>query len=180
VIGDAGAVAASEGPFDLFFSRHGVMFFADPVQAFRTFRGAASPGAALIFSCFQAWELNLWASELASAAAGKALPPPGQEPGGFAFADPDHVLAILRSSGWTDPKYESVRYRYVAGEGENAAADALSFMTDIGPASRILQSLPEEERRDSLDRMQSVIERHLDGTAVTFPAAAWIWRATAS
>lgn len=180
VIGDAEEIAAAERPFDLFFSRHGVMFFADPVRAFGTFRAAAKPRAALIFSCFQAWELNPWASELASGAAGRRLPPPGKGPGGFAFSDPDYVLDILRASGWPDAQPQSVHFDYVAGEGEQAVDDALSFMTEIGPASRTLESLPEEAKGDAVQRMRGVIERYFDGTAVVFPAAAWIWSATAA
>jgi hypothetical protein len=68
----------------------------------------------------------------------------------------------------------------VAGEGENAVDDALSFLADIGPASRVVQSLPEQERGDALERIRGVIEQHVDGAAVVFPAAAWIWRAKAS
>jgi ubiquinone/menaquinone biosynthesis C-methylase UbiE len=37
IAGDAEAVAADEGPFDIIFSRHGVMFFEDPVRAFGGF-----------------------------------------------------------------------------------------------------------------------------------------------
>jgi SAM-dependent methyltransferase len=180
IIGDAETVAPNEGPFDLIFSRHGVMFFDDPVRAFRSLRSAARRGASLVFSCFQAWELNPWASELASVAAGEALPMPGREPGGFAFADPDYVRDILNSSGWDGGKNESVEFRYVAAEGDDAVADALSFMTDIGPASRILQSLPEEDRGAASERMRAVLERQFDGNEVVFPAAAWLWTATAS
>jgi SAM-dependent methyltransferase len=180
LLGDAEALAMSEGPFDLIFSRHGVMFFPDPVRAFRSFRSAAKPGASLVFSCFQSWSLNPWASELASAAAGRVLPPPAREPSGFAFADPDYVLQILDSSGWAQADRQEVAFRYVAGEGENAVDDALSFLADIGPASRVVQSLPEQERSDALERIRGVIEQHVDGAAVVFPAAAWIWRAKAS
>ena len=60
IVGDAAAVAAAEGPFDLIFSRHGVMFFDDPIAAFQDLRAAASPGATLVFSCFQDWASNPW------------------------------------------------------------------------------------------------------------------------
>jgi SAM-dependent methyltransferase len=179
LLGDAEALAPSEGPFDLIFSRHGTMFFPDPVRAFRSFRSAASPDASLVFSCFQSWASNPWASELASAAAGRELPPPGREPGGFAFADPDYVLEILGGSGWLRGEHQAVPFSYVAGEGDNAVENALSFLTDIGPASRIVQSLPEEERGGALERMRGVIDRHFDGAAVVFQAAAWIWSAKA-
>jgi len=180
VVGDAQDLATREGPFDLFFSRHGVMFFADPVQAFRSFRNAAQPDASLTFSCFQSWDLNPWASELASAAAGRALPLPGREPSGFAFADPDYVNEIFESSGWTQAKPLSVTFDYVAGQGAHAVEDALSFFCELGPSSRLLESLPEEERRGAVDRMRSVIERHHIGGTVTFQAAAWIWSAKAA
>jgi ubiquinone/menaquinone biosynthesis C-methylase UbiE len=179
VLGDAEAVASREGPFDLIFSRHGVMFFADPVRAFRSLRSAANPGASLVFSCFQAWESNPWSSELASAAAGAQVPPPGREPSGFAFADPDYVRQIFASSGWAQAEPQPITFQYVAGKGDNAVEDALSFLADIGPAARVVQSMPEEDRAAAIERMRVVIERYFDGATVIFPAAAWIWSARA-
>lgn len=179
LVGDAEHVAVAEGPFDLFFSRHGVMFFSDPMRAFRSFRRAANPAGSLVFSCFQSWDSNPWASELACAAAGKVLPPPGREPSGFAFAEPDYVLQILGSSGWSQAEPQAVSFRYVAGEGNGTVEEALSLLSDIGPASRIVQSMPDEDRPAALGRMRGVIERHFDGTAVIFAAAAWIWHAKA-
>lgn len=179
VLGDAEAVAASEGPFDLFFSRHGVMFFSDPVQAFRSFRAAAAPNAALIFSCFQDWESNPWASELSSAAAGYPLPPPGKEPSGFAFGEPDYVRQILSSAGWIAVEARPTVFRYVAGEGDEAVGKAVNFLTAIGPASRTMLALQEHERGAAMVRMRQVIERHFSSQIVEFPAAAWIWRAKA-
>jgi hypothetical protein len=155
------------------------MFFPDPVEAFRTLRGAASKGGSLVFSCFRDWNLNPWASELADAAAGKPLRPPGRESGGFAFADPDYVDGLLRASGWRDADPRAVPFRYVMGEGERAVEEALSFMTEIGPASRILDTLTSTERHAAVDRMRAVIESHVDGNAVVFPAAAWVWSASA-
>lgn len=179
IVGDAEAVASQAGPFDLIYSRHGVMFFADPVTAFRSLRSVANAGASMVFSCFQGWEANPWASELASAAAGYALPPPGREPSGFAFAEPDYVREILGSAGWTDCQCHSVPFRYVAAVGERAVCDALSFLGEIGPASRVVNELPDQERSGAIGRMEGVIERHFNGDAVEFPAAAWIWSAKA-
>jgi SAM-dependent methyltransferase len=179
MIGDAPAVVASEGSFDLFFSRHGVMFFSDPVQAFRAFRRAATSDAALVFSCFRNWDSNPWAKELATAAAGAEIPSPGREPSGFAFAEPHYVHEILDASGWSEVRSEAVDFSYVAGEGEDAIDQAFSFLSDLGPASRIVQSLPEDDRTAALDRMRGVIEGHFVGSAVIFPAAAWIWSAKA-
>lgn len=178
--GDAEALAANEGPFDLIFSRHGVMFFPDPVRAFRALRSAANPGASLVFSCFRGWASNPWASELASAAAGRPLPSPGREPSGFAFADRDYVRQIFSSSGWIEAEPRAVDFAYVAAQGHDAVEHAMAYLSEIGPASRIFDSMPEQDRSGAVERMRSVIEAHFDGEAVAFPAAAWIWRATAA
>ena len=178
-LGDAEAVAAGEGPFDLIFSRHGVMFFDDPVQAFRSLRKAANAGASLVFSCFQDWSANPWASELASAAAGRELPPPGRRPSGFAFAEPDYVRAILESGGWTNLDWRPVPFRYIAAGGEAAVDRAVSFLAEIGPASRVVSELPEQKRSGAMQRMRRLIEGHFNGDAVEFAAAAWIWSARA-
>lgn len=179
VLGDAERVAGEEGPFDLVYSRHGVMFFSDPRRGFRTLRAAARDGAALVFSCFQGWDENPWASELASAAAGRELPPPGREPSGFAFAEPAYVEELLGSSGWTGLERRATPFHYVAGEGDGAVGQALSFLAEIGPASAIVRSLPGEERAAALQRMRAVLESRCRDGAVEFSAAAWIWSARA-
>jgi SAM-dependent methyltransferase len=177
---DAEQAAREYGPFQLIVSRHGVMFFDDPYRAFRTLRAAASDGAHLVFSCFQAWEANPWAAELAFAAAGKAIPAPGREPSGFAFADPDYVRDILTTAGWTRAEPQSVSFQYVAGAGEDAVEEALSFLAELGPASRVLEQLDGESRGAALNRMREVISNNHDGGEVTFAGAAWIWTAVAA
>ena len=179
LLGDAAAVAAREGPFDLFFSRHGVMFFADPVHAFRSLRNAANPGASLVFSCFENWAANIWASELASAAAGHPVDPPGREPGGFAFADPEHAQAILESSGWTEVSRQPVNFRYLAGSGAEAVALALSLLCAVGPASILLRDLDGDDKDQAVQRMRAMIERYFNGSKVEFPACACLWTARA-
>jgi SAM-dependent methyltransferase len=178
-VGDAQAIAAAQGPFDLFMSRHGVMFFDDPPQAFAAFRSAATDCASLVFSCFRDWDANPWACELTSAAAGRRLPPPGREPSGFAFADVTYVEEILASGGWTNIEHRPVNFRYVAGEGAGAADEALAFLTEIGPASRVMRECEASERPAAAARMRAVIERYSGNGRVQFPAAAWLWSAKA-
>lgn len=176
---DAEKAARDHGPFDLLVSRHGVMFFDDPHRAFRTLRAATAAGGRLVFSCFQSWERNSWAAEIASAAAGAPLPPPGREPSGFAFADADYVAEILRNSGWTDAAPEPLAFDYVAGEGTAASEQALDFLAAIGPAARTMQDMDPTARDAALDRMRDAIAAHVAGDRVIFPAAAWIWSARA-
>lgn len=179
MLGDAAAISCEQGPFDGIFSRHGVMFFADPERAFRNFRNAAKPGARLVFTCFDDWAANHWASQLASAAAGMPVDPPGREPGGFAFADPSHVRSTLESAGWSAAEPKSIKFRYVVGRGATAIAEAMSLLCSVGPASVVLRDLNGPDKNCAVQRMGEVIERHFDGDTVQFPAAAWLWSARA-
>lgn len=172
---DAESAAREHGPFDLIFSRHGVMFFDDPYRAFRTLREATTSGGRLVFSCFRAWDENPWAEELASAAAGSTLPPPGREPGGFAFADVDYVREILTSAGWTDAEPRPLDFDYDAGSLE----EAMSFLVELGPASRVMDELEGSAREAAANRVREAVRRHERDGRVTFRGAAWIWTAAA-
>lgn len=179
VLGDAQAVAVERGPFDLLYSRHGVMFFPDPVAAFAGLRRATCKGGAIVFSCFRSFDANSWASALASAAAGRRLPPPGREPSGFAFAEPAYVEQIFAESGWTAARAQAVDFPYFAGGGDGAVEEALSFLSAIGPAARTVEELPASEKEAGVMRMREVIESHFHEGKVEFDAAVWIWTARA-
>ena len=177
LLGDAEALAVSEGPFELFFSRHGVMFFPNPVRAFSSLHDAATPGGSLVFSCFHDWSENAWASEVASATAGREIPSPGREPSGFAFSDPDYVRDIFGASGWSDWEGRVVALDYLAGEGAGAIDQAVSLLTEIGPASALLKAMDESDREPALKRLRKVVESYFESDAVRFPASIWIWSA---
>lgn len=179
IVEDARAVAPRQGPFDLLFSRHGVMFFDDPGAAFADLRDGAADGAALVFSCFRSWAANAWAAELCEAAAGAPVAAPGREPGGFAFADKDHVAELLAGAGWSDARPTALDFDYVAGEGPDALGQARAFLTELGPAARSIEALAPEDREAAVRRLHQAIERRCDGGRVVFPAAAWIWTAAA-
>lgn len=174
--GDALDLAPAQGPFDLLYSRHGVMFFDDPVAAFATLHRATAPSARLVFSCFRDWADNAFASAPAQAL---DLAAPGTGPGPFAFASHDRVAAILSAAGWRDARASAVDFAYRAGEGADPVGDALAMLQRIGPAAATLRMQAGAERAASVDRLRGVIERYRTGDAVDFPAAAWIWSATA-
>ena len=166
---------------DLLVSRHGVMFFDDPVAVFRHLRGASSPGARLVFSCFGPFADNAWASELAvtiAPAEAAAFTDP-HAPGPFAFADPLRVQAILEAAGWSDVVCEAERFTYIAGEGHDPVTEALDFFRRIGPAAPRLRALPEAERAGAESALRALLERRRVGNRVCFDAMAWIVSARA-
>lgn len=177
--GDALAVAADEGPFDLLCSRHGVMFFPDPVVALASLRRAARDGARLVFSCFAERAANGFAT-LADSAIGLAPPQDeGYAPGPFAFADMDQVGAWLTESGWHPDNVARVPFDYMVGEGDSPVEDALSFLSQIGPAARAMAQAALPERQRVEDALRMGLEEYRTGNRIALPATAWIWRATA-
>lgn len=179
--GDAAEWAAGKGErADLVVSRHGVMFFGDPVAAFLHIAGQAAPSARLVFSCFREPSENAWVRELVSALPkNDGLPPDPDAPGPFAFGRREKVERILSDAGWQDTAFEAIDYGMVAGEGTEAVEDALSYFLRIGPAARAVAALEGAERETALDRLRGVIQRHLERGQVSLPAACWIVTARA-
>lgn len=174
------------GRFDFAFSRHGVMFFADPVAGFRNIRRLLRPGAALVFSCFADPARNPWVTRITSIATGEesANASPAQAdaayvPGPFAFADPALVRGVLSQAGFIPGAPQLIDYAYRAGEGPDAAAQALHFFQRIGPAARMLATIEPDARPAILQRLAALLAEHARDGVVEFPASAWIWTARA-
>jgi len=178
---DVAAGVETHAPIDLYVSRHGVMFFADPVAAFTQLAEAAAPGAALVFSCFAERAANRWAVETV-AGADDASGPTGAmtAPGPFAFADPAYVAEMLKQAGWRATTPQRVEFGYRAGGGADPVADAVDYLSRIGPAASRIRDTHGAEREQALARLTSACVDRLAGEAVEFPAAAWIWTAHAA
>ncbi len=162
---------------DLYISRHGVMFFSDPQAAFAHLATQAAPGARMVFSCFRKAAENDWAAAIA------ALLPKGDSPqasptapGPFAFALPEHVRRSM--AGWRTVEFEPVDFRYIAGTGPDAVAEAMALFRRIGPAAAALRTLPEAERAGIETRLADLVEAHHRDSVVAFNAAAWLVSAT--
>lgn len=174
ICADATVAAADHAPVDLYASRHGVMFFHDPIAAFTAFWAAAAPGAAFVFSSFAERTANPWATETIG---GTVSDPGAPTPGPFAFADPAHVASILAASGWYAEEPRRVAFAYRAGAGVDPVADAVDYFRRIGPAASLIRDASPDDRACHVARLTQVCENHRDGAVVDFPAAAWIWTA---
>ncbi len=173
VEGDAAALQMPGFAPDLLVSRHGVMFFADPVAAFADLHANAAPEANLVFSCFRSRGKNYWASGIAGLL---NLPDPADPtaPGPFAFADPEHVGKLLSAAGWQRINFEPVDFAYVVGMGDDPIADALGFFKRIGPAATALREMDGPVREAALQSITSWLGEHRSGDLIAFGAAAWI------
>ena len=160
---------------DLLVSRHGVMFFPDPVEAFAHLAGIAASNARLVFSCFRDISENPWADSIAGFLPGGAAPATDPNaPGPFAFADRDRVDAILSQAGWREITFERCDFPYVAGTGSEPVEDALSYFLAIGPAARAAAALDGDARSDFIAKLRRYLASNVAGSIIALPAAAWI------
>ena len=176
---DALATAAALAPLDLLVSRHGVMFFADPLAGFAALNAAAAPGAPLVFSCFRSRADNDWSSALEAAL---AIPPTvaqGYQPGPFAFADQCWTGELLAAAGWREATVRAADVPWAVSGGDDPVADALGFFTRIGTVARVLAEAAPAERRRLRERLRALLERRCRNGAVTFTATIWLWTAYA-
>ena len=162
--------------FDLLVSRHGVMFFADPVRAFANLRTALKPSGRLIFSCFREPKLNPWAMAPLQAAYQfvPPLPRPGPEdPSPFAFADEGRVQRILGGAGFADITLTPHDLMFDIGAGRGLDG-AVANMVEIGPGSRALDGQSDETRTKAIGAIRAALAPFVTGNAVKLGAAIWI------
>lgn len=159
---------------DLVMSRHGVMFFDDPVSAFRNLRSQSAPGAQLLFSCFRAVSENPFFREVGRLVPGNNAPADPNAPGPFAFADEARVRGILNDAGWIDLQFEPFDFRMIAGAGDDPVSDAVSYFCRIGPAARAIAEMGDSERAKFRDHLREFAQTHLSDGEVGLGASVWI------
>jgi SAM-dependent methyltransferase len=181
----AGDVQVMElpGPFDYAFSRMGVMFFANPVQALRNIRRALRPGGRL---CVVVWRRKLdnpWVHR-AEQVVEKYLEEPEESdeptcgPGPFSMQNADTVSDQLQIAGFERPTFTRCDLPLKLG---NDLDHAVRFNMALGPAAEIIR-LNGENADEIRPRLEAEIREVLAGyegpDEVSGPASTWIIHAT--
>jgi SAM-dependent methyltransferase len=165
------------GSLDMILSRFGVMFFADPVQAFANLRRAAADAATLRCMVWRSAAENpfMTTAERAAAPMLPELPPRPQDgPGQFAFADPGRVSAILGASGWDDVAITPLDIELALPE-----RDLVRYLTRLGPVGLVLEGADDATRQRVIDIVRTAFDPYVFGAEVRFNAACWIVSARA-
>jgi SAM-dependent methyltransferase len=173
-----------DGPYDYVFSRMGVMFFANPVQALGNVREAMRPGAR---ACFVVWRRKLdngWTWE-AEKVVDKYLEHPDESdeptcgPGPFSMADADTVTEQLRIAGFGS--IELLRSDVPMRMGDTLE-QAVDLSMGIGPAAELLRlwgDRAEEIHPKIRAEITAVLAPFDTGSGVIAPASTWIVSAIA-
>jgi SAM-dependent methyltransferase len=181
---DVAAWPFPKGGFDLLISRFGVMFFADPVKAFRNMRRALRPGGRLVMLCWRPMQDNAWvavprAAMLQVVPAPEPMPP--HAPGPFAFADAARVGAILGQAGFTAVASVGVDAALdTAAPGSSDAAaldDAVRFATESGPASALLRDVDDAMRERAVAAVRAALRDRAGAGRASLDAACWLFTA---
>ena len=173
---DAQTHAFAARSFDAAYSRFGVMFFGEPTAAFANLRGALREGGRLAFVCWRSLSENEWLRvPLLAAATQVELPAPPAEnaPGPFSFARRERVEGILTGAGFRDLSIEPLDGELTVGGG--ATLDrAVDFMTQMGPAGRLLGEAPPDARARAAAALREAIEPFTGPKGIRMTYAAWI------
>ena len=159
--------------YDVLFSRFGVMFFADPVAAFRNLLTALTPGGRLAFVCWRPLPDNPWMFvPLMAAAQHVQLPPPPapRAPGPFAFAEADYVRGVLAAAGFVEIALEDRDHTLAVGGHANERA-AAEFLMEIGPTGTALREADPGVRPRVLEAICAALEPYMTPDGVRMPSA---------
>jgi SAM-dependent methyltransferase len=180
VVGDATTYPFEAASFDLVFSRFGVMFFADPVAAFKNLRRALKPSGRRAFVCWRTPQENPWGLVPMRAAA-PHLPPferPGPEdPGQYAFGDRARVERILKEAGFGTPSFQALDRPIPMGKD---IPDVLDNLGRFGPIARLFSEATPQQLEAARSAIAEALVPHATAEGVTLAGACWLVSAAQS
>jgi SAM-dependent methyltransferase len=154
------------------FSRFGVMFFSEPVEAFANIRKALSSNGRLAFVCWRAMRENPVMIVPMQAALPYQSEAPAADlfaPGPFAFAERDHLFNLLSKAGFNRIEITPHDQPLTTGDVE----ETIEIAMRIGPLGRALRERPELQARATEAVREAVIPYRTDH-GVVFDSATWI------
>jgi SAM-dependent methyltransferase len=177
-VGDVQATEFGE-TFDYAFSRMGIMFFANPVQALRNVRVALAPGGRF---CAVVWRRKLdneWVSR-AEQVVEQYLDHPEETdeptcgPGPFSMANADTVSEQLKIAGFEEIALQRCDLPLKIG---NDLDHAVEFNMSLGPAGEVLrlwEDRVDEIRPKIAGELREALAEFEGPDGVFAPASTWI------
>lgn len=162
---------------DVALSRHGAMFFGDPVAAFTNIARAMRPGGRLVLLTWQAFERNEFIHAILTALTVTGqVPVPGVDaPSPVALSDPARIHALLGAAGFIDVELESVQRPMNFGPDPD---EAFSYLSE--QYADMVCELDPDTRACAHERLHASLTEHHTDRGVLYDSAAWLIRARRS
>jgi len=158
------------------FSRFGVMFFEDPVRAFKNINSSLVDGGSLSFVCWQAPSLNPWQS-LSVRAVKKYLDLPSPEPrspGPFAFAESEYINSILKESNFEGIEIESHEAEVKMFPGRDLLDSAKDYLSINPVIENMIKDSEEDQRNKIINSVVEAFSPFYTPKGLRFPSATWL------
>jgi ubiquinone/menaquinone biosynthesis C-methylase UbiE len=166
---DAHSLPFPDNRFDLSTSRFGVMFFRDPVLAFRELSRVLRPGAR---ACFLAWgkfDQPYWQSMIGVVhrrVGGPLLQPGAPDP--FRFSGPSSLSAVLRNAGFRNVVEET---RTLPWCWPGTPKDVWEYAREVSvPFRPMLERIPEDMWPKLNAEVHTEVGKYFDGEMLAFGA----------
>jgi SAM-dependent methyltransferase len=177
---DAQTHRFERGCHDAVVSRFGVMFFDDPVAAFRNLASALRPQGRLAFVSWGPLAANPWfvlPLEVGIERLGPPEPQPPRAPGPLALSEPDYIDEVLSGAGFADVRIDQVDTHL---PGARSTRDEAELMSLFGPLARLMRERGADEatRLTLVDRLADRLARFATADGVRLPAAVHLTTAT--
>jgi SAM-dependent methyltransferase len=176
VLGDAAELPLRETGAELMVSRFGVMFFGDPIAAFRNLREGLLADGRVRFACWRPIQENPW-MQIPLHAVYEHVPrlpkPEPEEPGPFSFAAPERVTRLLTAAGFTRPSFTPLDIQMDLAAG-GTIDDAVFHSSETGPTRRALADQPEEIKARARESIRKALTPYASSSGVKLPGAVWL------
>ena len=158
--------------FDKIISRFGVMFFEDPVEAFRNIYRSLKVNGSLNFVCWSDMIENEFFTEGADIITNHTqinLPPLTREPGPFAFREKSYIEEILSLSGFKNIKIDKVKTTILT---KDSAEQDAEILMNIGPRAKMLSqaSLSDEVMHKIREKIEELCKTRLNSGEISYAA----------
>lgn len=162
--------------YDAAFSRFGVMFFSNPIMAFKNIYSALKKNGILTFICWQSQKENPWYNsglEIVKKYIDVPLPKENS-PGPFAYADKSYIHNILTNSGYKDIEFYSYEKDIELFKGltlESAIREYIESTPIFKEKILILGTLDKEK---IFLEIKDIWEPYFKDKHLLFPSKTWV------
>jgi SAM-dependent methyltransferase len=174
IVADAGSHDFQTGAYDAVISRFGLMFFPDPVDAFRRLHEATVPAGRLVATVWGRRDASpLFAIPYTVATTtlqrlGVSYRDVGPDDVMFSLGNPDTARSVLEAAGWAEIESTvNTRTLYLGGGGSVEAAVRSALVG--GPIARVLEGQPADAVEEVRRALTVDFEHRHDGVGIGLP-----------